>query len=66
MNARAARVALAAFALLLVVAAGASRAQAQSQSLRAWLDRDRVALGETATLNIEVDGRDAAEPDYSP
>jgi hypothetical protein len=66
MNARAARVAFAAFALLLVVAAGASRAQAQSQSLRAWLDRDRVALGETATLNIEVDGRDAAEPDYSP
>lgn len=68
MNARAARtarVAFAAFALLLVVATVAAP-RAQAQSLRAWLDRDRVALGETATLNIEVDGRDAAEPDYSP
>lgn len=31
---------------------------------RAWLDRDRVALGETATLNIETDA--GAAPDYGP
>lgn len=31
---------------------------------RAWLDRDRIALGETVTLNIETTGNDA--PDYAP
>jgi len=31
---------------------------------RAWLDRERIALGETVTLNIENNGRDA--PDYAP
>lgn len=63
MNARAARLsAIAAFALLL--AAVAPRVHAQQ--LRAWLDRDHVALGETATLNIEVDGATLAEPDYAP
>lgn len=45
--------------LLLVVLA----AQAQT---RAWLDRDRIALGETTTLNIQVDQALAAGPDYSP
>lgn len=39
-----------------------SFAQAQT---RAWLDRDRIALGETATLNIETD-QAAAPPDYAP
>ena len=63
MSARAARMsAIAAFALLL--AAVAPRVQAQQ--LRAWLDRDHIALGETATLNIEVEGATFAEPDYSP
>lgn len=63
MNARPARLSvIAAFALLL--AAIAPRVQAQQ--LRAWLDRDHVALGETATLNIEVDGATLAEPDYAP
>jgi hypothetical protein len=33
---------------------------------RAWLDRDRIALGETATLNIETDEAAAAAPDYAP
>jgi hypothetical protein len=33
---------------------------------RAWLDRDRIALGETATLNIETDQAMASSPDYSP
>jgi hypothetical protein len=32
---------------------------------RAWLDRDRIALGESATLNIETD-QAAALPDFSP
>lgn len=40
--------------------------QAQAQQPRAWLDRDRIALGETATLNIEVDGAFDQAPDYSP
>jgi hypothetical protein len=39
---------------------------AQAQQLRAWLDRDRIALGETATLNIEIELADADAPDYSP
>ena len=32
---------------------------------RAWLDRDRIAFGETATLNIETDQL-TGSPDYSP
>lgn len=36
---------------------------AMAQSPRAWLDRDRIALGETVTLNIEVAGD--APPEYS-
>jgi hypothetical protein len=39
---------------------------AQAQQLRSWLDRDRIALGETATLNIEIELADADAPDYSP
>jgi hypothetical protein len=34
--------------------------------VRAWLDRDRIGAGETATLNIETDQVSAATPDYSP
>jgi hypothetical protein len=45
--------------LLLLTAA----AQAQT---RAWLDRDRIALGETATLNVETDQPGVDAPDYSP
>jgi hypothetical protein len=37
-----------------------------SAQVRAWLDRDAIALGETATLNIETTGSVADEPDYSP
>jgi len=33
---------------------------------RAWLDRDRVALGETTTLNIQTDQPSATAPDYAP
>ena len=31
---------------------------------RAWLDRDRIAFGETATLNIETDQASAQSPDF--
>jgi hypothetical protein len=33
---------------------------------RAWLDRDRIALGETTTLNIETGQPNTAAPDYAP
>lgn len=49
--------------LLLLIALYAFAASAAAQT-RAWLDRDRIALGETTTLNIETDA-DAA-PDYAP
>ena len=48
-----------AMALLLLV----TNANAQT---RAWLDRDRIALGETATLNVETDQPGVDAPDYSP
>ena len=41
-------------------------APAHAQQVRAWLDRDRIALGETATLNIEVEDATAQPPDYAP
>lgn len=34
-------------------------------SPRAWLDRDSVRLGETVTLNVEIDGLNAPEPDFA-
>ncbi len=34
--------------------------------VRAWLDRGAIALGETATLNIETTQMGSDEPDYSP
>jgi hypothetical protein len=33
---------------------------------RAWLDRDSMQLGETVTLNVEVEDSTATEPDFSP
>ncbi|MCL1635412.1 BatD family protein [Luteimonas sp. SX5] len=47
---------------LLSLLSAAFAAQAQT---RAWLDRSRVALGETATLNVETDQAGADAPDYS-
>ena len=38
---------------LLLLCMAASSVLAQT---RAWLDRDRIALGETVTLNLETDG----------
>lgn len=49
--------------LPLLLCMPALAAQAQT---RAWLDRDRIALGETATLNIETDQPNTAAPDYAP
>lgn len=42
-----------------------SPALAASAQTRAWLDRDRIALGETATLNIQTAQATADAPDYS-
>jgi hypothetical protein len=51
------------FALLLLVVLFSGLAQANT---RAWLDRDRIAAGETVTLNIETDQATLDSPDYSP
>lgn len=37
-----------------------------SAQVRAWLDRDTISLGETTTLNIEIDQATSSAPDYSP
>ncbi|GAB3342096.1 BatD family protein [Marilutibacter aestuarii] len=49
----------AAWLMLMLFATPASAAP------RAWLDRDRIVLGETVTLNIEA-GLLSSAPDYSP
>ena len=49
--------------LLVLLALWAFVGTAAAQT-RAWLDRDRIALGETATLNVETDANGA--PDYAP
>jgi hypothetical protein len=48
-----------ALALLMLALPAAASAKA-----RAWLDRDRIALGETVQLNVESTA--AAAPDYAP
>lgn len=49
------------FALLF----GLISAQASAATLRAWLDRSSMHLGETVTLNIEADATDSAQPDFA-
>lgn len=49
--------------LLLLLALWLLPAAAAAE-VRAWLDRDRIALGDTVTLNIETDTSD--RPDYAP
>ena len=50
--------------LLLLLALASLDAAAQ---VRAWLDRDRIAMGETVTLNIEsTAATTSTEPDYAP
>ncbi|GAA5004465.1 protein BatD [Pseudoluteimonas lycopersici] len=51
---------------LLLCAMLALCAFAAQATTRAWLDRDRIAAGETATLNIETDQATLDSPDYSP
>jgi len=52
-------------AMLLVMLALASLDAAAQ--VRAWLDRDRIAMGETVTLNIEsTAATTSTEPDYAP
>lgn len=41
-------------------------APAHAQQVRAWLDRDRIGLGETVTLNVEVQDPNVQPPDYAP
>ncbi|WP_147652573.1 BatD family protein [Vulcaniibacterium gelatinicum] len=48
--------------LLVLGLCAAFVAQAQT---RAWLDRERIAFGETATLNVETD-QPTARPDFAP
>lgn len=38
---------------------------AMADSARAWLDRDSMRIGETVTLNVQVEGTITAEPDFS-
>jgi len=40
-------------------------AWADEPAVRAWLDRDTMQLGETVTLNVQVQGGSAAQPDFS-
>jgi hypothetical protein len=49
------------FLAFLVLCIATTSVAAQT---RAWLDRDRIALGETTTLNIETDAN--AAPNYAP
>ena len=50
--------------LLLLLALASMNAAAQ---VPAWLDRDRIAMGETVTLNIEsTAATTSTEPDYAP
>ena len=48
------------FAMLLVPVLSAHA------ETRAWLDRERIQSGETATLNVETDQRGVDTPDWSP
>lgn len=51
--------------LCLFLGASATAPGAEAQT-RAWLDRDRIAFGETATLNVETTQLAAGAPDYAP
>ncbi len=53
------------FARLFVLIVLLLPALAAHAEIRAWLDREQVGLGETATLNIETDEAGADAPDYS-
>src|SRR5688572_21539717 len=50
----------------LCLLVGASAIPGVHAQTRAWLDRDRIGLGETATLNVETTQLAAGAPDYAP
>lgn len=54
------------FARVVLLALLGTFASSASAQVRAWLDRDRIGLGETTTLNIETDQATLSSPDYSP
>ena len=51
--------------VILVLLGALVPLQVFADSARAWLDRDTMQLGETVTLNIEVDGGTSTAPDFS-
>ena len=54
------------FAALCAFAALWMCTAAQAASVRAWLDRSQMQLGETVTLNVQVEGdAQAQQPDFS-
>jgi oxygen tolerance protein BatD len=55
----------AAFALALFALVAIAPARADAPSVRAWLDRDTMHLGETVTLNVESTGDVGGQPDFS-
>lgn len=53
-------------ALVLIALLTLLSAMPAHADTRAWLDRDRIAFGETATLNVETDQDGVTAPDWSP
>ena len=51
---------------LLLLAALLALASPAGAETRAWLDRDRIQAGESATLNVETDQGGVTTPDWSP
>jgi hypothetical protein len=56
---------LALIAFIAITPPPAAAAAAAAPSVRAWLDRDTMHLGETVTLNVEAAGDAGGEPDFS-
>jgi hypothetical protein len=50
---------------LIAFASMASAARGDAPSVRAWLDRDTMHMGETVTLNVEATGDTGGQPDFS-
>ena len=53
------------FALALIGFVAIAPARADAPSVRAWLDRDTMHMGETVTLNVEATGDTGGQPDFS-
>ena len=54
-----------AFAFALIALVAIAPAHADAPSVRAWLDRDTMHMGETVTLNVEATGDTGGQPDFS-